>query len=142
MSPEPPSSAAEVRVFRGEILDFVGDPATIGDAAHRHFPDGVLVVRGGHVEALGPAATMLGAASISDYRGKLILPGFVDTHVHFAQTDIIASYGAQLLEWLEQYTFPAEARFADPVHAREVAEFFVAELLRNGTTTAMVFADG
>jgi guanine deaminase len=138
------NSAADVQFFRGEILDFVGDPATIGDAAHRHFPDGVLVVRGGRVEALGAVDTMLGSlpagAAVTDYRGKLILPGFVDTHVHFAQTDIIASYGAQLLEWLEQYTFPAEARFADPVHAREVAEFFVAEMLRNGTTTAMVFA--
>ena len=103
------------------------------------FADGVLVVRDGKVAALGPAAAVLptlpAGAAVTDYRGKLILPGFVDTHVHYAQTDIIASYGAQLLEWLERYTFPAEARFADPEHAREVAEFFVAELLRNGTTT-------
>ena len=134
-----PGSTATVRAFRGEILDFVGDPATLGEAAHRHFADGVLVVRDGKVAALGPAAAMLASlpagVDVTDYRGKLILPGFVDTHVHYAQTDIIASYGAQLLEWLEKYTFPAEARFADPEHAREVAEFFVAELLRNGTTT-------
>ena len=104
----------------------------------------MLLVQGGNVAAVGPAPAMLASipdgAVVTDYRGKLILPGFVDTHVHYAQTDIIASYGAQLLEWLEKYTFPAEARFADPEHARDVAEFFVAELLRNGTTTAMVFA--
>ena len=139
-----PGSTADVRAFRGEILDFVGDPATLGETAWRHFADGVLVVRGGKVAAVGPAAAMLAAipdgAVVTDYRGKLILPGFVDTHVHYAQTDMIASHGAQLLEWLEKYTFPAEARFADPEHARDVAEFFVAELLRNGTTTAMVFA--
>ena len=138
------NDASAVTAFRGEIVDFIGDPATQGDAAHRHFPDGVLVVRNGHVTALGAATDILPAlsteATITDYRGKLILPGFVDTHTHYVQMDIIASYGAGLLPWLETHTFPAEARFADPDHAREVAEFFVQELLRNGTTTAMVFA--
>jgi guanine deaminase len=138
------TSSAGVAAFRGEILDFTGNPAILGDAAHRHFADGVLVVRDGCVAGLGEAAAVLPAlpsdASLVDYRGKLILPGFVDTHIHYAQTDIIASYGTQLLEWLERYTFPAEGRFEDPGHAREVAEFFVQELLRNGTTTAMVFA--
>ena len=139
-----PDPTAAIRAFRGEILDFAGDPARLGDRAHRHHPDGILVVRDGRVAALGPASEVLASLSadavMTDYRGKLILPGFVDTHVHYAQTDIIASYGAQLLDWLERYTFPAESRFADPEHAREVAEFFVDELLRNGTTTAMVFA--
>jgi guanine deaminase len=133
-----------VQAFRGEIVDFVGDPAALGATALRHHADGVLVVREGRVAALGPAKAALRSlphdAVVTDYRGKLIVPGFVDTHVHYAQTDMIASYGAQLLEWLERYTFPAEARFKDPDHAREVAEFFVAELLRNGTTTAMAFA--
>jgi guanine deaminase len=138
------AAGAGVAVFRGEILDFVGDPATLGDGAARHHADGALVVCDGLVAALGHAAEILPSvpahATVTDYRGKLILPGFVDTHVHYAQTDIIASYGAQLLDWLERYTFPAEAAFADPDYAREVAEFFVEELLRNGTTTAMVFA--
>ena len=129
--------------FRGEIVDFLGDPATLHERAVRHWADGILVVRDGRVAALGGADEVLAALppdiALTDYRGKLILPGFVDTHVHYAQTDIIASYGAQLLEWLELYTFPAEARFADPAHAAEVAAFFLTELLRNGTTTAMVF---
>jgi len=137
-------NGAPVAAYRGEILHFVGDPAVLGDAAHRHHADGVLVVRDGKVAAAGAAEAVLPTlppgAKVTDYRGKLIMPGFVDTHVHYAQTDIIASCGAQLLDWLERYTFPAEARFADPVHAAEVADFFVRELLGNGTTTAMVFA--
>ncbi len=144
MPPQATGSGADVRAFRGEILDFVGDPATLGEAAHRHHADGMLLVRNGHVAAIGPAQAMQASLPpgvvVTDYRGKLILPGFVDTHVHYAQTDVVASYGAQLLEWLERYTFPAEARFSDPDHAREVAEFFLTELLRNGTTTAMAFA--
>jgi guanine deaminase len=138
------SEPTTVTAFRGEVVDFVGDPAVFGERAHRHFPDGALVVRDGRVAALGSAAetiaTLPAGARVVDYRGKTILPGFVDTHVHYPQIDVIASHGAQLLEWLQRYTFPAEARFGDPEHAREVADFFVRELLRNGTTTAMVFA--
>jgi guanine deaminase len=69
----------------------------------------------------------------------LILPGFIDTHIHYSQTDVIASPGHNVLHWLEHYTFPEEARFADAAHAAEVAEFFLDELARNGTTTALVF---
>lgn len=138
------AAGGDTMAFRGEIVDFTGDPAALGDAAHRHHPDGLLVVRGGKVVAVGPSSALLptlpAGVTAVDYRGKLIVPGFVDTHIHYAQTDMIASYGAQLLEWLGQYTFPAEARFVDPAHAAEVAAFFVAELLRNGTTTAAVFA--
>jgi guanine deaminase len=76
---------------------------------------------------------------VHDYRGKIITPGFIDTHVHYPQTDIIASPAPGLLPWLETYTFPAERRFADAGHASEVADFFLAELLRNGTTTAAVY---
>jgi guanine deaminase len=141
----PPHGAGRgpVHAFRGEILHFVGDPADQGEAAHRHHADGVLLVRDGLVEQAGPASELLprldAATTVTDYRGKLILPGFVDTHIHFAQTDIIASYGEQLLQWLETYTYPTEQRFGDPAHAAEVAGFFADELLRNGTTTAMVF---
>jgi guanine deaminase len=102
------------------------------------------VLADGFVAAAGDARELLptlpAGATITDHTGKLILPGFVDTHVHYPQTDIIAAHGEQLLEWLERYTFPAERRFGDPLHAREVADFFLAELLRNGTTAAMVFA--
>jgi guanine deaminase len=129
---------------RGEILHFVGDPADRGSAALEHFGDGLLIARDGHVAELGPADALLAklptGTPVDDRRGKLILPGFVDTHVHYAQTDIIASHGEQLLMWLDKYAFPAERRFADPAHAEAVAEFFCDELLRNGTTTALAFA--
>ena len=69
----------------------------------------------------------------------LIMPGFIDPHIHFPQTQVIASYGAQLLEWLEKYTFVEEQKFADPAHAARNAEFFLDELARNGTTTAVAY---
>ncbi|MDO9596923.1 MAG: guanine deaminase [Azoarcus sp.] len=133
-----------LHAVRGELLHFTADPADAGAAALAHLPDGLLVIDDGHIVETGPADTLLGKlpsdTRITDYRGKLVLPGFVDTHIHYAQTDIIASYGEQLLAWLEKYTFPAERRFADPAHAAEVASFFCDELLRNGTTTALAFA--
>src|SRR5262249_38323862 len=107
----------------------------------QYFEDGVLLVENGEVAALGDAAKILPTLDIpvTDYSGKLILPGFIDTHVHYAQTDMIASHGEQLLAWLERYTFPTEAAFPAPELARDPADFFLKELLRNGTTTAGVF---
>ncbi|ENO85353.1 guanine deaminase [Thauera linaloolentis] len=138
------TDALPLRAVRGEILHFLSDPAEHGAAAWQHFGDGILAIRDGCVAELGPAQDMLAKLpsdiALDDHRGKLVLPGFVDTHIHYAQTDIIASHGEQLLAWLEKYTFPAEARFADPVHAAATADFFCDELLRNGTTTAMAFA--
>lgn len=137
-----PSSA--LRAVRGEILHFLADPAERGAAALEHFRDGLLILRDGRVAECGPADALLArlpaGTPLDDRSGRLILPGFVDTHVHYPQTDIIASHGEELLTWLEKYTFPAERRFADPAHAAEVAGFFCDELLRNGTTTAMAFA--
>ncbi len=132
-----------LHAVRGEIVHFLADPAHDARALE-HFADGLLILREGRVAECGPAVALLSRlpedATVDDYRGKLILPGFIDTHVHYPQTDIIASHGEQLLEWLEKYTFPAERRFADPEHAAEVAGFFCDELLKNGTTTAAAFA--
>lgn len=132
-------------VICGEIIDFIGEPRVIGAKAIRRFADGMMLVNeAGKVEQAGEASGIRnlldGSEVVVDYRGKTILPGFVDTHVHYVQTNVIASYGAQLLDWLNQYTFPEEARFADPAYASEAAQFFINELLRNGTTSAMVFA--
>ena len=130
--------------YRGRVLHFVDDPADAGERAHVFHDDGVLVVRDGQVVAAGEWSALRDSlpatSAIVDCRGRLILPGFIDTHIHYPQSDIIASYGEQLLEWLERYTFPTEARFGESSHAREVASFFLDELLRNGTTTAMIFA--
>ena len=135
---------ASSRAYRASILHFVGNPDEMGEGAHQYFDDGMLVVKDGYVTHLGDAKSLLPTLApgveVVDYRGRLILPGLVDTHMHFAQTDIIASHGEHLLEWLERYTFPEERRFKDEQHAIAVAEFSINEMLRNGTTTSMVFA--
>lgn len=128
---------------RGALLHFLGDPGDHDHAgAYEYWPDGLLVVANGRVEAAGPAPPLLGALSadvpVHGHGDALILPGFIDTHIHYPQTDVIASAGRDLLDWLEHYTFPAERRFEDAEHARGVAEFFFDELARNGTTTAQV----
>jgi guanine deaminase len=130
--------------LRGSILHFLRDPGAEADpAAWEYWDDGGLKIVDGHVAAVGPADEVLRARGAQDalheHRGKLILPGFVDTHVHYAQVDVIASYGRQLLDWLNDYTFPAERAFADPGHARRIASLFLDTLLRHGTTTAAVY---
>jgi guanine deaminase len=131
--------------IRADFLHCVRDPGLDGgDAgAVEHLRDGVLLVRRGRIERLAPAADLLPALGpdvpVHDRRGRLVVPGFVDTHVHAPQVDVIASHGTQLLDWLERYTFPAERRFEDAAHAADAARFFVDRLLENGTTTACVF---
>jgi guanine deaminase len=72
--------------------------------------------------------------------GRIIAPGFVDLHIHYPQTDVIGSPADGLLPWLENYTFPEEKRFSAPEYSAQAATFFIAELLRNGVTTALTFA--
>jgi guanine deaminase len=126
--------------YRASLLDYTGDPASSASAV-RYVADGLLVVKDGRVLAHGDYASVRAAhpgAEIVDCSGRVILPGLIDAHVHYPQTTMIASYGQQLLTWLEQYAFPAEQRFADRAHADAIATFFLEELLRNGTTTAVV----
>jgi guanine deaminase len=131
-----------VQAYRAGLLHFHADPAFI-EHAHAWHEDGLLIVEEGKVQAAGDFATLAPTlpqgAEVHDYRGKIIMPGFIDAHVHYPQTDMIASPAPGLLPWLEQYTFPTERKFADPAHAAQTAEFFLDELLRNGTTTAMVY---
>jgi len=133
------------RAFRAAIYHCVGDPGHSADeAAVEYYEDGLLVIEHGKVAAVGPAEELLpslGAGfDIEDLGGKLLLPGFIDCHVHYSQLDIVAAFGEQLLDWLHRYAYPAEARFADRAHATEVAEAFLDEMLCNGITTALVFA--
>ena len=136
---------AELKIYRAEILHFLDDPSVVGDAnSYEYFPDGMLIVKNGRVEALGPARKLLldipPDIEVVHHRDALIMPGFVDCHVHYPQTEIVAAYGEQLLEWLQTYVFPTERAFADAEKARQVAEIFLDELLRNGTTTALTVA--
>ncbi|MDB5737530.1 MAG: guanine deaminase [Sphingomonas bacterium] len=132
-----------MKAFRGEILSVAHDPASAGAGAVAHQADGLLVVEDGLVIARGDYAELsprFPGIEIAHFPGKLIVPGFVDAHVHYPQIGSIASHGAQLLDWLDRYIFPAEAAFADRGHADAVAAFFLDELLRHGTTSALVFA--
>jgi len=137
-----------LRAFRGEILHFIGDPAVVDKIAesYQYFEDGILLVESGKIKSVGSAESMLAkiaqdniSVAITEYPNSLILPGFIDSHVHYPQTDMIASYGEQLMSWLEQYTFPEESKFNDYSHALDVANFFLDQLLSAGTTTALVF---
>lgn len=136
-------AADSLKVYRGTIVHALRDPLN-DPSAIQHFEDGLLCVENGKVQQVGPAEELLkklpSDITIDDHTGKFIMPGFIDTHIHYPQVDVIASYGTQLLDWLKNYTFPTERQFEDEQIAQETAEFFLDELLRNGTTTALVFA--
>jgi guanine deaminase len=137
-------TAVTVRALRGRLLEFVDDPAAVGAAtSHRYHHDGLLVIEDGRIAAAGDASDLLAGlppgTALDPYPDCLIMPGLIDTHIHYPQTRVIASYGTQLLEWLHRYTFVEEQRFVDPTHAATSARFFLDELLRNGTTTAVVY---
>lgn len=126
-----------MKAFRGTLVYFTGDPRA-DRGALRHIEDGLLVLDEGRIVSAAPYLEQPGV-DVVDYRGRLLMPGFVDAHVHSTQTDVIASPSDSLLDWLDRHTFPAEARFADAAYARQASEYFIDELLRNGTTTAAVF---
>lgn len=130
--------------LRGDLLDFTSAPAW-GDVdaagAVRFRADHWLLIEAGRIVGARPAAeTPDDSWSRVEYRGKLILPGFIDTHVHSPQLDVIASYGTALLDWLDTYTFPAEQRYAEASEADAGASRFLDALLAHGTTSAVVFA--
>ncbi len=131
-----------MKAYRAAILRF--------DDQHRaqYEEDGLLVVgpdaQGRQVvRAVGAYAQLApdyAGLSIEHLPGRILAPGFVDMHIHYPQTDVIGAPADGLLPWLENYTFPHESRFSTPAYAAEVAQFFVAELLRNGVTTSLTFA--
>ncbi len=130
--------------LRADLLDFTATPSwgspTMDGVRFR--PDHWLLVDGGRIVGAEPAATLAPGPDWQrhDHRGRLLLPGFIDTHVHCPQLDVIASWGAGLLDWLETYTFPAEQRFVDPDVAADGAARFLDALLAHGTTAAVVFS--
>lgn len=128
--------------YRAEILLVPEDPKIHGAEAVRHHPDGLLVVEDGLVAALGDYAALAPTypgLAVQAFPGKLLTQGFVDIHVHYPQVGRIAAHGAQLLDWLDTHIFPAEAAFADRAYADEAAAFFLDEMLRNGSTSALVY---
>lgn len=134
------------RAWRAQILHFTDDPGlqlTPAAGSMGYWHDGLVLVREGKILALGDATQLLGKLPpdtlLEQQPHALLMPGFIDAHSHVAQIDAIASYGSQLLDWLNQYAFPTETSWADSQHASRVSEAFLDELLRNGTTSAAVF---
>ena len=131
------------KAYRASLLWFA--PQHDGGAAQVLFEeDGLLVVGSdGKVQAIGAwhaLSKQYSHLDIEHLPGRIIAPGFVDMHVHYPQTNVIGSPADGLLPWLDNYTFPEEKRFADPAYCDEAAQFFLAELQRNGVTSALVFA--
>ncbi|MFW1677094.1 guanine deaminase [Pontibacter sp. JAM-7] len=133
----------QCQAFRGRVLHFTDNPQHSGEAAYEYWSDGMLLVADGKIHHAGDwnslASKLPAGTECIEYPHHLLIPGFVDSHIHYPQTEMIAAYGEQLLDWLQRYTFPVEMQFADPDHCAAVARWFLDELLRNGTTTAMVF---
>lgn len=130
--------------IRGRFFSFIRAPKGPGDSgSYLYLRDGMLVIQDGRIVAIGPTneveGTLPPGTIVTHYERELILPGFIDTHIHFPQTQVIASYGTQLLDWLTRYTFVEEQKYYDPAHCTRQAAFFLDELLRNGTTTAVAY---
>jgi guanine deaminase len=134
----------EIKAYKGNIFHFLDD-ADAGncDSKYQFIENGLIVVEDGLIKSIGTSneiiKTLAEGTEIIDYQDSLIVPGFVDAHIHSVQTESIASYGEQLLDWLNGYIFPAESKFSDRDYAEKATKFFINELLRNGTTTAAIF---
>ena len=128
----------------GQTFEATGNPFTgPWEEAVRVNSTGAVLLENGLIEALGDAALLRKAhpdAKVIDYGRHLICPGFIDAHVHYPQTAIIASWGKRLIDWLNTYTFPEEMRFGDPDHAARTAATYLDLALDNGTTTVCSYA--
>lgn len=134
------------KVFRASLLYFNSDPSegSLVQNAIKYYEDGLLIIENNHIKDSGDYEEIQKKYDIAledidtQYKGKLIIPGFIDTHIHYPQTEMIGSFGEQLLPWLSKYTFPTEMKFKDPAYSKKISEFFITELLKNGTTTALI----
>ncbi|MEQ8296121.1 MAG: guanine deaminase [Nitratireductor sp.] len=130
-------------LIRGRVLSFLREPVVADDlAACRYEEDGAVFIKRGAIVAVGDFATVsavAGDAPVADHRPHLVLPGFIDAHAHYPQMQIIASYGAELLDWLNDYTFPEETKFSDAQHGRRIARLFIDDMIRHGTTTVATY---
>ncbi|MEE9455169.1 MAG: guanine deaminase [Paracoccaceae bacterium] len=128
------------KILRGRVLSFTACPKNADDhAAYTYVEDGALCLENGQIVAMGAFDEMPQDVPVTDHRPHLLMAGFIDTHNHFVQMQVIGSYGAQLLDWLENYTFPAETKFNDPDHSARIATQYFDEMLRHGTTTPVAY---
>jgi guanine deaminase len=131
--------------IRGNFFDIaacVDHPQQLGQQL-RHIPDGLMLLHEGAIAWFGSwqqgESLLPPGFEVAHYPDKLIVPGFIDTHIHYPQTEMIGAYGEQLLTWLKNYTFPTESQFCCERHSDKMSAFFLQQLLSNGTTTALVF---
>ncbi|MDU5779369.1 MAG: guanine deaminase [Pantoea sp.] len=133
------STLMAIRASFFDFTDVARQPEEIMAQA-RYIDDGVLLLEAGRIVGLHAWETLPHAPDdLIDLRGRLIVPGFVDTHIHYPQTEMIGAWGEQLLQWLSQYTFPVESQYHCADHAAAMSAFFLQQLLANGTTSALVF---
>lgn len=140
-----PTSSQPTSAIRGPALTFTGDPFKDGlESTLVYESDAVVAFADGRISHFGPASQVLAqlpaGLKVKEYGpNALISAGFLDSHVHFPQTPMIAAFGEQLLDWLNKYTFPTERKYADKAFAASVAKVFLDECLRNGITTSCVY---
>lgn len=136
------SYTCAIRASFFDITHTVDNPLKLPEAA-RYLEDGLLLLDEGHIFSLSEwdqgRQLLRPGENILDFRGRLIVPGFIDCHIHYPQTEMIAAFGEQLLEWLNRYTFPVEEQYRCAQHSAKMSAFFLEQLLSNGTTTALVF---
>ena len=137
-------SESTLSAIRGSLFYLVDDPFRNDPAECMVYEsDGIILMKDGKIEAIGSKQDIEDqipdGVEVNHYPNALIMPGFIDAHIHYPQVEVIGSYGTQLLEWLNKYTFPTEAKFNDEQHAQTIAKFFIDELKRNGTTSASVY---
>ena len=130
------------KIIRARLLSFLREPEGPEDTdSFRYIEDGGLVIEAGMIRAMADFAALdTTGAEVIDHRPNLVMPGFIDTHLHFPQTQVIASWAAELLDWLNDYTFPEETRYADPALCATMAARFLERLTDHGTTTAVAYA--
>lgn len=134
----------ETLAIRSAALTFMADPFLVGSsAAFRYESDALIVVENGKIKSFGSydelKSKLAKDTPVTTYKDSLLLPGFIDTHIHYPQTEIIGAFGKQLIDWLNNYTFIAEQQFSDFNYANKVADFFLDECLKAGTTTVMTY---
>lgn len=144
MTAERRAPASSNIALRGAALTFGGNPfCDPGNRALRYESDALIVIEHGRIAAFGPAAELLPALApgvpVTHYRKALLLPGFIDAHVHYPQLPMIGTFGRTLLDWLQEHTFRVEQAFADPAFAGITAEVFLDECVRQGITTSAVY---
>ena len=131
------------KLLRGRVLSFLSEPKSYEDASSfQYFDDGAIVIEKGLIIETGEYAVLAKAhpdAEKIDHRPHLLMPGFIDTHLHFPQVQVIGSFGTKLLEWLNKYTFVEEQKYADPQHCSQMAKRFFDMLINHGTTTAVAY---